>query len=194
MERKQGFFSALKEEVVRGLSPSRSRRGRSQSPSGSGLRRRRRPTNLGPPEMYITRSGILRPGAETLSPLREGPDPNGADSSDPRSDRWANWLCRAPSASTSGPGYSRSDLRLLLGVLGAPLAPVHVSNIEPLPHLCIKDTPIVSCFSLHFTFVFCFSCFLLLFLSFHCPLMLSTFIILMCACFLCVSLMLPNRS
>ncbi|KAL8490114.1 hypothetical protein ACS0TY_025374 [Phlomoides rotata] len=142
MERKHGFFSALKQEVVRGLSPSRSRRGRSQSPSGSGLRPRRRPSNLGQPEMYITRSGILRPGAETLSPLREGPDPNGHDSVDPRSDRWANWLCRAPSGSTSGPGYSKSDLRLLLGVLGAPLAPVHVSNIDPLPHLCIKDTPI----------------------------------------------------
>uniref|UniRef100_A0A0D3FL60 Uncharacterized protein n=1 Tax=Oryza barthii TaxID=65489 RepID=A0A0D3FL60_9ORYZ len=31
---------------------------------------------------------------------------------------------------------------LLLGVMGAPLAPVHVSAAEPLPHLSIKDTPI----------------------------------------------------
>ncbi|KAL0325455.1 UNVERIFIED_CONTAM: hypothetical protein Sradi_5114800 [Sesamum radiatum] len=142
MERKHGFFSALKQEVVRGMSPGRSRRGRSQSPSGSGLLRRRRGSSLGQPELFISRSGSLRPGLETLSPLREGPDPNGPDSEDPRSDRWPQWLCRAPSGSTAGPDYSRSDLRLLLGVLGAPLAPVHVRNNDPLPHLCIKDTPI----------------------------------------------------
>ncbi|KAL2466371.1 Cyclin-B1-1 [Abeliophyllum distichum] len=41
-------------------------------------------------------------------------------------------LVEAPSVSTSGPSYSRSDLRLLLGVLGASLAPVHVSNNGPL--------------------------------------------------------------
>ncbi|KAK6115981.1 hypothetical protein DH2020_008250 [Rehmannia glutinosa] len=128
--------------MVRGLSPARPRRGRSQSPSGSGLLRRRRGGSVGPPEILISRSGSLRPGVETLSPLREGPDPNGSDSGDPKSDRWAHWLCRAPSVSTAEPGYSRSDLRLLLGVLGAPLAPVHVSNSDPLPHLCIKDTPI----------------------------------------------------
>ncbi|KAJ6797701.1 AP2-like ethylene-responsive transcription factor [Iris pallida] len=40
----------------------------------------------------------------------------------------------------------RSDLRLLLGVMGASLAPVHVSAGEPLPHLSIKDTPIMSIF------------------------------------------------
>ncbi|KAK6115962.1 hypothetical protein DH2020_008231 [Rehmannia glutinosa] len=140
MERKQGFFSALKEEMVRGLSPARPRRGRSQSPSGSGLLRRRRGGSVGPPEILISRSGSLRPGVETLSPLREGPDPNGSDSGDPKSDRWAHWLCRAPSVSTAEPGYSRSDLRLLLGVLGAPLAPVHVSNSDPLPHLSISGS------------------------------------------------------
>ncbi|KAL2538795.1 Uncharacterized protein Fot_20186 [Forsythia ovata] len=42
-------------------------------------------------------------------------------------------LVEAPSVSTSGPSYSRSNLRLLLGVLGALLAPVHVSNNDPLP-------------------------------------------------------------
>lgn len=149
MERKQGFFSTLKEEVVRGLSPARSRRGRSQSPSGSGLLRRRIRSSVGPPEMLVSRSGSVRPGAEALSPLREGPDPSESGSGDPRSESWANWLCRAPNASNSGSGCSRSDLRLLLGVLGAPLAPVHVSNNDPLPHLCIKDTPIVSSIS-HF--------------------------------------------
>ncbi|XP_042018639.1 uncharacterized protein LOC121766409 [Salvia splendens] len=145
MDRKQGFFSALKDEVVRGLSPARSRRARSPSPSASGLlRRRRRASSLGPPDIYMSRSGSFRPCPEALSPLREGPDPAGPDSSDPKSERWANWLCRAPSASAAAAGYSASDLRLLLGVLGAPLGPVHVSNNEPLPHLCIKDTPIES--------------------------------------------------
>lgn len=145
MEKKQGFFSALKEEVVRGLSPGRSR-GRSPSPSGSGLRRRRKGGHFAPPDVFISRSGSLRPGVDTLSPLREGPDPNGSDDGDTRSEKWGHWLCRAPSVSTagSGSGFQKSDLRLLLGVLGAPLAPVHVSNNDPLPHLSIKDTPIVS--------------------------------------------------
>ncbi|KAL3505079.1 hypothetical protein ACH5RR_034920 [Cinchona calisaya] len=151
MERKQGFFSALKGEVVRGLSPGRSRgTRRSPSPSSrSGLRRRRkgiRHHHMVPPEAFISRSGSLRPGLETLSPLREGPDPTGSEVGDTKSEKWGHWLCRAPSVSTSssgsGSGYQRSDLRLLLGVLGAPLAPVHVSNNDPLPHLSIKDTPI----------------------------------------------------
>ena len=147
MERKQGFFSALREEVVRGLSPGRSR-GRSPSPSRSSLRRRRKGAHTVPPEAFISRSGSLRPGVETLSPLREGPDPAGSEVGDSKSEKWGHWLCRAPSLSTSasgsGSGYQRSDLRLLLGVLGAPLAPVHVSSNDPLPHLSIKDTPIVS--------------------------------------------------
>lgn len=134
---------------MRGLSPGRSR-GRSPSPSRSGLRRRRKARHVGPPEAFISRSGSLRPGMETLSPLREGPDPNGSDGGDSRADKWGHWLCRAPSVATSasgsGSGYQRSDLRLLLGVLGAPLAPVHVSNNDPLPHLSIKDTPIVCLF------------------------------------------------
>ncbi|GLT58866.1 hypothetical protein SLA2020_317270 [Shorea laevis] len=145
MERKQSFFS-----VVRGLSPGRSR-SRSKSPARSaspmsGLLRRRRNHHLAPPEPFIYRSGSLRP-AEALSPLKEGPDPDGAEGGDSRMEgRWAQWmkgqLARGPSVSTSA--CKRSDLRLLLGVLGAPLAPVHVSTVEPLPHLSIKDTPIES--------------------------------------------------
>lgn len=79
-----------------------------------------------------------------LSPLREGPDPNVPEQRGGGGDKWPQWLCRAGSisGSTAGPGFSRSDLRLLLGVLGAPLAPVHVSNLDPFPHLSIKDTPI----------------------------------------------------
>lgn len=33
-------------------------------------------------------------------------------------------------------------MRMLIGVMGAPLAPVHVSVLDPLPHLSVKDTPI----------------------------------------------------
>ncbi|KAJ8773247.1 hypothetical protein K2173_028424 [Erythroxylum novogranatense] len=148
MERKQGFFSALKEEVVRGLSPARSRAkspARSASPMSSLLRRRKR---LGrrvtqPDPLIVARSGSLRP-AEALSPLKEGPDHDG-DGDSRVEGRWGQWmkgqLSRAPSVASSN-ACKRSDLRLLLGVLGAPLAPVHVSSSEPLPHLSIKDTPI----------------------------------------------------
>ncbi|KAL2895069.1 Glutamyl-tRNA(Gln) amidotransferase subunit A [Bienertia sinuspersici] len=156
MERKQGFFSALKEEVVRGLSPGKSR---SRSPARSGspmttLLRRRKHHHVAIPEVLIARSGSLRP-PEMLSPLREGPDTCGSrDERDEGSGVWAHWMKRNPSVSASASSSSstsnaaasscnkRSDLRLLLGVLGAPLAPVHVSANEPLPHLSIKDTPI----------------------------------------------------
>ncbi|KAL9994256.1 hypothetical protein Hdeb2414_s0015g00440701 [Helianthus debilis subsp. tardiflorus] len=158
MEKKQGFFSTLKEEVVRGLSPRRSRnrtpkpgRSRSGSPSSGLLSRRNRKGQYpGQPEPVFARSGSLRP-VEALSPLREGPDPNdpvvevvGDSSKVERLGHWMMGRVRAP-VSGSGSGLSpgqRSDLRLLLGVLGAPLAPVHVSNLEPFPHLSIKDTPI----------------------------------------------------
>lgn len=153
MERKQGFFSTLKDEVVRGLSPGRSRgrspkpgRNRSGSPSSGLLRRRKSNQHVAQPEPFISRSGSLRP-LEALSPLREGPDPNEApvDGGDSKVERWGHWmkgqLSRAPNVA-SGSVFQRSDLRLLLGVLGAPLAPVHVSNIDPFPHLSIKDTPI----------------------------------------------------
>lgn len=166
MEKNKGFFTTLKDEVVRGLSPARSRnksrvskpgRSRSGSPN-SGLLRRSSKNVSSLPEPVMSRSGSLRPleiGAN-LSPLREGPDPNldpGHDGGDgSKVERWGHWMkgqiCRAPSVvngsgsgSASGSGQ-RSDLRLLLGVLGAPLAPVHVSNLEPFPHLSIKDTPI----------------------------------------------------
>lgn len=165
MEKKQGFFS----EMVRGLSPARSR-GRSKSRSvspGSGLLRRRRGAahHAAPPEPSVSRSGSMRPPPEALSPLMEGPDPEGMDGGDSRMERWGHWmkgqLCRAPShvsssSSVAAASAQRSDLRLLLGVLGAPLAPVHVSNIDPLPHLSIKDIPIVSilfCYLINFVYL-----------------------------------------
>lgn len=152
MERKQGFFSALKEEVIRGLSPGRSRANSpstSASPVSSLLRRRKGRRNLQkePEPLIIARSGSLR-SMEALSPLREGPDQD--DGEDSRMEgSWGHWmkgqLSRTPSVSSSNM-FKRSDLRLLLGVLGAPLAPVHVSCAETSPHLSIKDNPIVSPF------------------------------------------------
>lgn len=169
MERKQGFFSALKEEVVRGLSPARSRAkspARSASPM-SGLLRRRRKHHAPPPEIFVTRSGSLRP-AEALSPLKEGPDGTDGQCSSRGEGRWGQWmkgpLARAPSVSSSSSSSSgsssaaackKSDLRLLLGVLGAPLAPVHVCTTDPFPHLSIKDIPIVS-LCLCSVLLFCF--------------------------------------
>ncbi|XP_016507847.1 uncharacterized protein LOC107825501 [Nicotiana tabacum] len=158
MERKQGFFSALKEEVVRGLSPGRSRAkspARSGSPITSLLRRKKNTNNsssssshyVANSEALISRSGSLRPLGETLTPLMEGPDPDGGEVGDSKrvGSGLGHWmkgqLSRTPSVASSA--YAkRSDLRMLLGVMGAPLAPVHVSTSDPLPHLSIKDTPI----------------------------------------------------
>lgn len=156
MEKKQGFFSALKEEVVRGLSPAKSR-GRSASPMSRLLRRSHQaPQQASGP--FIARSGSMRIVGETLSPLMEGPDPDSRAPGDGKKDGWGHWMKgqigRAPSVSSSSSGddCGRSDLRLLLGVMGAPLAPVHVSMADPLPHLSIKDTPIVCLFGFSYFF------------------------------------------
>ncbi|VAH28664.1 unnamed protein product [Triticum turgidum subsp. durum] len=173
-ERKQGFFAALKEEVVRGLSPARSRGktpARSASPARMLIPRRRKAPPPPPekqmeqqqylPEQLIARSGSLRPGGEVLEPLIEGPDADrlaagdfvGEDSG--RREGFGHWvrghLTRTPSmasASSAGPGgssgsFRHSDLRLLLGVMGAPLAPISSNLADPLPLLSIKGTPIV---------------------------------------------------
>ncbi|GLU09130.1 hypothetical protein SLE2022_260050 [Rubroshorea leprosula] len=144
MEKKQGFFAALKEEVKRGLSPSRSRPNspaRTRSPM-SGLLRRKKSNHgsyVAQPELLIARSGNLRP-------VMEGPDPDGGEVGESKRigsgmGQWVKGqLLRTPSVVSMG--SKRSDLRLLLGVMGAPLAPVYVNSIEPLPHLSIKDTPI----------------------------------------------------
>ncbi|WOG98965.1 hypothetical protein DCAR_0418311 [Daucus carota subsp. sativus] len=134
MERKQGFLSTLKQKVVRGLSPARSRpkKNVSDGSSGSGSGTRTRVEQVALPEFLGERSRKSRP-VETLGPLREGPDAEKA--MDGRDSKWGQWM-RAPLS------RAPSDLRMLLGVLGAPLAPVHVSSNEPFPHLSTKDTPI----------------------------------------------------
>ncbi|KAG8368454.1 hypothetical protein BUALT_Bualt15G0047100 [Buddleja alternifolia] len=146
MEKRQGFFSALKDEVVRSFSPARSRAkspGRSGSPMSGLLRRKKLGSSNH--ESLIARSGSL-----TLTPLMEGPDPDGEELGESKrvSSGLGNWvlgqLSRNSSVAVNESGYAnkRSDLRLLLGVMGAPLAPVHVSTTDPLPHLSVKDTPI----------------------------------------------------
>ncbi|KAK5770559.1 Glutamyl-tRNA (Gln) amidotransferase subunit A [Gossypium arboreum] len=151
MEKKQGFFSALKEEVIRGLSPSRSRTnspGRARSPIAILLRRKKSGhynyggAYLVQPEPLIARYGV----GEALAPLMEGPDPDGGETGDSKRlglglGQWVmGQLSRTPSMASLS--CKRSDLRLLLGVMGAPLAPVQVCSTDPLPHLSIKDTPI----------------------------------------------------
>ncbi|VAI13663.1 unnamed protein product [Triticum turgidum subsp. durum] len=138
MDKKQGFFSALREEVARGLSPARARR---------------RAEEVAAAKAALRYAG--GGGGEALAPLMEGPDPEEAGGGEgagrARRDGWGRWvrgqLARAPSsgpvASGGGAGAARrNDLRMLLGVMGAALAPVHVCAAEPLPHLSIKDTPI----------------------------------------------------
>ncbi|KAG5080433.1 hypothetical protein JHK86_004498 [Glycine max] len=63
MDRKQGFFSALKDEVVHGISPAWSRAkspARSASPISSLLRCRSK-HHVPLPKLFIVRSRSLRP-------------------------------------------------------------------------------------------------------------------------------------
>ncbi|RLN17145.1 uncharacterized protein C2845_PM02G07810 [Panicum miliaceum] len=140
MERRQGFFAALREEVARGLSPARARR-KSEAAAA----------DLAAAFRFAGGGGA---GGEMLAPLMEGPDLESGDGEGGggrggargRKEGWGHWvrgqLARAPSAAAAGAGAARNDLRMLLGVMGAPLAPVHVCTTEPLPHLSVKDTPI----------------------------------------------------
>jgi hypothetical protein len=143
---------------VRGLSPARSR-GKSLLPrarkTAAAEAEAAPPEELAPyaPEQFVAHSGSLRPGGEALAPLMEGPevaedDACGEESA--RRDGFGQWvrghLARAPLVAGGGgdASFRRSDLRLLLGVMGAPLAPVSASAAEPLPHLSVKGAPIVS--------------------------------------------------
>ncbi|EER91248.1 hypothetical protein BDA96_01G178100 [Sorghum bicolor] len=141
MERRHGFFAALREEVARGLSPARARRKSEAADLAAAA---------------LRFAGVVG-GGEMLAPLMEGPDPEPSDGESGgacrgaargRKEGWGHWVrgqfARAPSSAVAaaGAGALRNDLRMLLGVLGAPLAPVHVCATEPLPHLSVKDTPI----------------------------------------------------
>jgi hypothetical protein len=128
MEREQGFFAVLREEVVRGLSPARARRKLEAARLAAALR-------------YARGAG----GGEVLAPLMEGPDSEsggGRGGGRGRKEGWGQWVCgqlaRTPSS------VARKDLKLLLGVMGVPLGPVHVCAAEPLPDLSFNDTHLVS--------------------------------------------------
>ncbi|KAF8729049.1 hypothetical protein HU200_018361 [Digitaria exilis] len=141
--------------MARGFSPARSR-GKSFLP-----RTRKTAAEAPPPpeelaqyapDPFVAHSGSLRPGGEVLAPLMEGPEVSEDDTlgeESGRRDGFGHWvrghLARAPLMATGGDGSSRrSDLRLLLGVMGAPLAPVSASAADPLPHLSVKGAPIES--------------------------------------------------
>ncbi|TVU03364.1 hypothetical protein EJB05_05727, partial [Eragrostis curvula] len=139
MERKQGFFAALRDEVARGLSPARARRKSEAAKLASALRLARRPGG----------GGGGGGGGEALSPLMEGPDPESGDGEyggggRARKEGWAKWvrfqLARTPYSAAAGAGGMRVDIRLMLGVMGAPLGPVHVRAAEPLPDISLKDS------------------------------------------------------
>lgn len=98
------------------------------------------------PEIIATRSGS--PKGETLAPLMEGPEPESFENNGGKREgrsglqHWMkNQLAAKGHSASSASEYKRSDLHLLLGVLGTPLAPVTVSN-SPIPHLSIKENPI----------------------------------------------------
>lgn len=163
MERRHhGFFAALREEVARGLSPARARR----KPDATDL------------AAALSFTGVAGAG-EMLAPLMEGPDPEPSDDGDGggrrgaargRKEGWGHWVrvqfARAPSSAVA----LRSDIRMLLGVMAAPLAPVRVCAAEPLPHLSVKDTPIVSA-----SLVSSRCCSVFFFPFPPCPLVCSTF-------------------
>eukprot|EP00250_Pteridium_aquilinum_P010088 c19147_g1_i1 orf=2-1054(-) len=107
----------------------------------------------------ILRCGSMRAiCGEGLAPLMEGPTPENFDDGCKREGRWGSlqWvkgqlLTKTPSMSRAismsqrfnahSEAYKRSDIRLLLGVLGAPLAPVAVADMESISFLSVKSIP-----------------------------------------------------
>ncbi|KAI4342331.1 hypothetical protein MLD38_026969 [Melastoma candidum] len=138
-----GFLASLKGELIRTLSPS---------PFTS--HHNNLLLNVSD-DRHSRQHSAHRYGAgvvETLAPLMEGPDP---DYDEPRGGggygglgRWVKGqILRLPSgnggsAAAAAAACKRADLRVMLSVLGAPLAPVHASSLDPPPLLSIKDTPI----------------------------------------------------
>lgn len=94
---------------------------------------------------------------QTLTPLMEGPDPDVQDEGNKKESSWEvirEWFRSQKGSNLSISLYNnnnnnnhvvakRQDLRLLLGVLGCPLAPIPLSTLT-IHHIHIKDIPIVS--------------------------------------------------
>ncbi|KAK3146759.1 hypothetical protein QOZ80_3BG0271530 [Eleusine coracana subsp. coracana] len=146
MERKQGFFAALRDEMARGLSPARARRKSEMAQLASALR-------------FARSAGRgTGGGGAALAPLMEGPDPEsgdgefdgggGGDVRRARKEWWPQWvrgqLGRTPSSVAAGAGAARNDLKVLLSVMGAPLGPVYVGAAEPFTHRSFKDTALAT--------------------------------------------------
>ncbi|PKI71657.1 hypothetical protein CRG98_007980 [Punica granatum] len=144
-QQQQGFFSSLKTEVVRGLSPSRTRPATTMP--GPGLLRCSNKNKQPHQSTYLDSLAQRTTGSPALGPLLEGPDPDDdpsrRSSSASTLGQWVKeQFSRTSSASASN---KRScDLRLMLGALGAPLAPVRVTSSDPLPLLRVMDAPMVS--------------------------------------------------
>ncbi|KAK8694208.1 hypothetical protein V6N13_071764 [Hibiscus sabdariffa] len=108
-------------------------------------RKKSNPNSYGGAYVSQLEYGGLRLVGEALAPLMEGPEPDGGKTGDSKRlgsvlGQWVmGQLSRTPSVVSMC--YKRSDLRLMLGVMGAPLTPIQVSSTDPLPHLSIKDTP-----------------------------------------------------
>ncbi|KAF5733549.1 hypothetical protein HS088_TW17G01095 [Tripterygium wilfordii] len=94
---------------------------------------------------------------QTLTPLIEGPDPDMQEEGNKRESSWEiirEWF-RVQKGLSNNNNLSassfigsiqakRQDLRLLLGVLGCPLAPIPLVTNDPIHHLHIKDIPIAN--------------------------------------------------
>lgn len=92
-----------------------------------------------------TKAWNMRNCAETLAPLMEGLSSESYEDETQKKERWnivRGWVRGQFERPILGCKRS-SDIRLLLGVLGCPLAPVRVSN-EPLPRLSTRDICIES--------------------------------------------------
>lgn len=140
MERKQSFFSSLKGEILRTMSPSKTAR------MARSLCRGDSNTFVVQSTVKSTVDGLVFGSMKSsvLSPLREGPP----ESEKEKTKIWGRWMTKAGKIScvASLANSESDDLRLLLGVLGAPLVPVSVKPVDsapPRPVLAIDNAPIV---------------------------------------------------